>query len=104
MTVYFDDESIPSMLADWGNVITATPDGGQPVTGPCQFNESDELKLDSANSAPTVMRVVRAFVQTTQFGFLEGGATCSIDGVTYEVWKRMLEGDGALSQLLLRVA
>jgi hypothetical protein len=92
------------MLADSPNVITATPGGGSAVTGPCLRLESDELKLDSPTSAGVVMRLVRVYVQTSLFGFLEGGTTCNVDGVQYEVWKSLLEGDGALTQLLLRVS
>jgi len=104
VTVYWNDDDIPSMLADSPNVMTATPVSGPPVIGPCLFLESDELKLDSPGSAPLVMRLVRVFVQTTLFGFLEGGSTCNVDGVQYSVWKSLMEGDGALTQLLLRVS
>ena len=104
MEVFWNDSDIPGMLADSPNVITATPEIGPAVTGPCLRLESDELKLDSPSSAPLVMRLVRVYVQTTLFGFLDGGSICNVDGVQYEVWKRLMEGDGALSQLLLRVS
>jgi hypothetical protein len=104
VSVFWNDDDIPTMLADSPNVITATPDVGPPVTGPCLRLESDELKLDSPAAAGVVMRLVRVFVQTTLFGFLEGGKTCNVDGVNYEVWKALMEGDGALTQLLLRVS
>lgn len=107
MSVFWNDDDIPGMLADSPNVITATPESGPPVTGPCLRLESDELKLDSGSSAPLVMHLVRVFVQTSLFGFVVGGAngtTCNVDGVKYTVWKVLMEGDGALSQLLLRVS
>jgi hypothetical protein len=104
VSVFWNDDDIPSMLADSPNVITATPESGPPVTGPCLRLESDELKLDSPGSAPLVMHLVRVFVQTTLFGFLVSGSACNVDGVAYTVWKTLMEGDGALTQLLLRVS
>jgi hypothetical protein len=104
VSVFWNDDDIATMLSDSPNVITATPVGGSPVTGSCLRLESDELKLDSPNSAPLVMHLVRVFVQTSQFGFLVGGSNCNVDGVQYSVWKTLMEGDGALTQLLLRVS
>lgn len=104
MTVFWNDEDIVDMMSDSPNSITATPDVGPEVVGQCLFMESDELKLDTPSSAGVIMRLTRVYVQTSLFGFLETGATCSVDGVPYTVWKRLQEGDGAVSQLLLRVA
>lgn len=103
MTVYWNDADIPGMMADSPNVITATPDVGPVVSDHCLLMESDELKLDAPGAAGSVMRLVRVYVQTSLFGFLEGGKTCNVDGVNYQVWKSLLEGDGAVTQLLLRV-
>jgi hypothetical protein len=96
------DDDIPGQLADWGDVITATPDVGAPVTGPCMLDKSDEMKQEMQGAAGVIMKVVRARVQTSLFWFLEGGRTCNVNGTTYEVWQRLEEIDGT-SLLVLRV-
>jgi hypothetical protein len=104
VTVYWNDSDIVGMMSDSPNVISATPDGGEAVVGKCLFYESDELKLDAPESAGLTMHLARAYVQTSLYGFVDGGSAVIIDGANYTVWKRLMEGDGAITQLLLRVA
>jgi hypothetical protein len=105
MTLEWNDADIPGELAGVSDsLFTATPPGvgAVPITGPCTLDESDEVKLASPSSAPTVMRLVRVHVQTSLFGFAVGGTACSVDGVAYEVWEPLKQANG-LTQLLLRV-
>jgi len=103
MTLVFMSEDIGDQLADSPNSITAVPPGATlPFTAPCELRESDELKLASPSSAPSIMRLVRVYVETALFGFLVGGYHCIVDGIEYTVWERLEEASG-LTQLLLQV-
>ena len=98
---YFAEADIATMLADSPNVLTAT-NGESVVIGPCLFNESDEVILEGRDAGGNIAHLCRAYVRTTQFGFLVGNLPCSVDGRNFHVWKRLQEGDGAVTQLLLR--
>jgi hypothetical protein len=100
---YFAEADIATMLADSPNVISAT-NGETPVIGPCLFNESDEVILEGRDAGGNIAHMCRAYVETTKFAFLVGNSECTVDGRNFTVWKRLQEGDGAITQLLLREA
>ena len=101
MTIYFAEADLATMFADSPHVITAT-NGESEVSGPCEFYESDEVHMADRDTGGNIMRLCRAYVSTTVFGFLVGDAACTIDGRAFMVWKRLQEGDGAVTQFLLR--
>lgn len=101
---FFGQDDLDTMFADSPNVITATPpgDGAQPISGRCLFNESDEVKLEAHDFGGQIMHLCRVYVKTTDFGFLKGEMSCAVDGRSFTVWKPLQEGDGAITQILLR--
>jgi|ERR671924_847487 hypothetical protein len=99
--IFFGEADLDTMFADSPNVITAN-DGTVVVSGPCLFNESDEVRLETPESGGQIMHLCRAYVKTRTFGFLKGEMGCTVDGRDFLVWKRLQEGDGAVTQLLLR--
>jgi hypothetical protein len=101
---FFGESDLDTMFADSPNLITATPpgEGASPLSGPCLFYESDELKLEAHDFGGQIMHLCRAYVKTSVFGFLVGDRPCTVDGRSFVVWKRLQEGDGAVTQFLLR--
>jgi hypothetical protein len=95
---YFQDAEIETMLADWDNVLTAGD-----LSVPCLLDEHDELQLEFEGAAGQIARQVTAVIRTTDLPDLAANAEITIDGIEYTVWRRLLLGDGALSQLWLRI-
>lgn len=116
MTTYWNDADIVGSFADSPNLLSAIPPGDPPppaVVGKCCLYESDELKLEATGAGGVTMHLIRIYAPTTMFGFLDIGAAVTVgtqdldtgemvDGIDYTVWKRLMEGDGAITQMLLR--
>lgn len=102
MTTYFAEADLATMFADSPHVISATNGESDVITGPCEFYESDEVQMADRDTGGNIMHLCRAYASTNVFGFLVGDAACTIDGRAFTVWKRLQEGDGAVTQFLLR--
>lgn len=96
---FFGDADVDTMLTDWGHSITI---GG--VTKPCLFDERDEVGLEQDGGAGQVMRVAVAMIKTSDFPSVKNDDACIVDSLSYTVWRRLLQGDGAITELLLRKA
>jgi hypothetical protein len=94
---YFGDADVDTMLADWGHSITIAG-----VTKPCLFDERDEVGLEQDGGAGQIMRVAVALVKASDFPNVKNDDACVVDGVSYTVWRRLRQGDGATTELLLR--
>ncbi len=94
---YFGDADVDTMLADWGHSITIAG-----VTKPCLFDERDEVGLEQNGCAGQIMRVAVVLVKTSDFPNVKNDDACVVDGVSYTVWRRLRQGDGAITELLLR--
>ncbi len=94
---YFGDADVDTMLADWGHSITIAG-----VTKPCLFDERDEVGLEQNGGAGQIMRVAVVLVKTSDFPNVKNDDACVVDGVSYTVWRRLRQGDGAITELLLR--
>jgi hypothetical protein len=98
MTIYNDAE-VTSMLSDWGNVLTA---GG--FTAPCFLDDSEQLELEFAGGAGQKVRRITATIRTSDCPDLKANDPISVDGLDYIVWDRTKLGDGALTELTLRIS
>jgi hypothetical protein len=98
MTIYNDAE-IETMLADWQNQLTS----GE-ATAPCLLDDGEELALEMAGGGGQVVRKISATIRTSDFPALQSNDAVSVDGIEYIVWRRLQLGDGALSELWLRLA
>jgi hypothetical protein len=95
---YFQDADIETMLVDWENILTAGD-----VSVPCLLDEHDDTELEMTGGGGQIMHQVTAIVRTTDLPDLAANAEIAIDGIDYIVWRRLALGDGALSQLWLRL-
>lgn len=96
--VIFNDAEIDTMLGDWGHSLTAGA-----VTHPCLFDQRDEIGLEHEGGAGQLLRIIVAIVKTSHFPGLQGGDPVTVDGIAYTIWRRLLLGDGGLTELSLRV-
>lgn len=94
----FQNADIPTMLADWGNVLTA----GELIAA-CTLDDREELVLEQDGGSGQVARYTVATIRSSDFPDLKANDPISIDGVGYIIWRRLLLGDGALSELWLRL-
>jgi hypothetical protein len=94
---FFGDADVDTMLADWGHSITIAG-----VTRPCLFDERDAIGLEQDGGAGQIMRVAVATIKTSDFPNVMNDDACVVDGVSYTVWRRLRQGDGAITELLLR--
>ena len=118
MTTFWNDVDIVGSFADSPNLLSAIPPGDPAppaVVGKCCLYESDELKLEATGAGGVTMHLIRIYVQTSMFGFLDIGSALTVgvldldtgdlvDGINYTVWKRLQEGTGDITQMLLRSA
>ncbi len=99
--VFFRAGDIKTMLADSPHSITIGN-----VTEQCIFDDWDEVVLEGEGGAGQVVRATRAQVETTLFPAVKGDDAVRInfDGqsVEYKVWRSLLQGDGAITELYLR--
>ena len=94
----FANADIPTMLTDWGNVLTADE-----VSAACTLDDREELVLEQDGGSGQIARYTVATIRTSDFPSLAANDPISIDGVNYTIWRRLLLGDGALSELWLRI-
>lgn len=87
------------MLRDWGQQITVAG-----VTRNCLVDERDELGLEQQGAAAQVQRVIVATVKSADFPAIAHNDPVELGAKNYTVWRRVLLGDGALTELFLRRA
>jgi hypothetical protein len=95
----FGNADIPTMLTDWGNIITVNG-----ISAPCALDDGEELMLEFEGAAGQIIRRIIATIQDSAFPDLAANDAIEIDGIAYIVWQRMKSGDGATAQLWLRKA
>jgi hypothetical protein len=95
----FQDAEIETMLTDWGNVLTA----GE-ISAACLLDDREELVLEQEGGGGQIVRRITATIRTSDFPSLVPNDPIEIDGVAYTVYQKLLLGDGALSELWLRLA
>jgi hypothetical protein len=95
----FEDADIETMLADWQNEIS---DGE--TSALCLFDDSEELLLEQVGAGGQVARKITATIRSSDFPALGANDAVSVDGIAYTIWRRLQLGDGALSELWLRLA
>ena len=85
------------MFPEWDNSITIAA-----VTEDCLFDERDEVALEQDGGSGQIMRIAVATILTSDFPAVRNGDAATVDGVNYTVWRHLLMGDGALTELWLR--
>jgi len=94
----FNDAEITTMLTDWGNELTA----GE-ITAACLLDDREDLALEQDGGSGQIVQRITATIRTSDFPALAANDPIAIDGIAYTVWRRLKLGDGALSELWLRI-
>lgn len=94
----FQDAEIETMLTDWGNILTAND-----LSAACTLDDREELVLEQDGGSGQIARRITATIRSSDFPSLAANDPISIDGVAYTVYQKLLLGDGALSELWLRI-
>jgi hypothetical protein len=92
----FGDADIPALLKDMGIAITL---GG--VAGIGLLDEADEIIVQDAERGAVVILATTLTVQTSAFPAVAIDAAVVIGSRNFTVQKRLREGDGGLSKLVL---
>lgn len=96
MSFWFEDD-IDTMLEDSPNSMTVNA-----VTQPVWFDDSDEAMLsEGAGYTAQIINIRAVNYKTAHFPDLKVGDVVSIDGADCKIHKRLKQGDGALTQLIV---
>ncbi len=98
MAIY-QDADIETMMVDWGSVLTA----GE-LSAACLLEERDEETLEQDGGGAQITRRIVATIRVSDFPGLAANDPIDVDGVDYIVYRYLLLGDGALTELWLRLA
>lgn len=86
-------------MTDWGNTLTAGL-----VEAACLFEDREEEVLTAEGGAAQIVRRIMATIRTSDFPTLVQNDPVEVDGVAYTVFETLQLGDGALTELRLRLA
>ena len=92
----FGDADIPALLADMGIAVTV---GG--VAGVGLLDEADQVLVQDAERGAVVVLATTLTVQTSAFPAAAIGDAVVVGSTNFTVAKRLREGDGGLTKLVL---